>query len=210
MATPLFTLEDYLAGENAGRERHEFLQGRRYPVSAPTVMHRHLADQLGTRLRAHLRHDASYVFTGGIRIRVPAFDAVYYADAAVAVDPTYREGTYVTQPILAVDIFGIGAPGPDRKRRLAHYLSLEPLRQYVLLAPHQISAMVYSRDEAENAWYQEALGAGDVLHLTSVSLAVPLDALYDGAPDLREPQAGEPGLAREPGRLVFPWETEET
>jgi len=206
--TPLFTLEDYLAGENAGPGRHEFLAGRRYAVPAPTAMHRHLADQLGGRLRAHLRHDASYVFTGGIRIRVPAFDAVYYADAAVAVDPSYREGTYVKLPILAVDIFAVGAPGPDRKRRLAHYLSLESLRQYVLLAPHQISAMVYSRDEAENAWYQEALGAGDLLHLTAVSLAVPLDALYDGAPDLGQAPPGAAEAAG--GRLVFPWEAEET
>jgi Uma2 family endonuclease len=202
--TPLFTLEDYLAGENAGRERHDFLAGRRYPVPAPTAIHRHLSEQLGTRLRAHLRHDASYVFTGGIRIRVPVFDAVYYADAAVAVDPSYREGTYVQLPILAVDIFAVGAPGPGRKSRLAHNLSLEPLRQYVLLAPHQISAMVYSRDETENAWYQEAIGVGDLLHLTSVSLAVPLDALYDGAPDLNQAEPA-PG----PG-LVFPWEAEES
>lgn len=206
MATPRFTLEDYLAEENAGRGRHDFIDGLRYPKPAPTVMHKHLAEQLGARLRAHLRHDASYVFTGGIRIRVPVFDAVYYADAAVAVDPVYQEGTFVRQPILAVDVFATRAPGPDRRRRLAHYLSLESLRQYVLLAPHQISAMVYSRDEAEdNAWYQEAIGVGDLLHLTSVSLALPLDALYEGAP---EGQTNEAGPVPEPG-LIFPWEAEE-
>ena len=210
--TPLFTLEDYLAGENAGRDgRHDFLEGRRYPRARPSAAHRHLADALGTRLRAHLRHDASYVFTGGIRIRVPDFDAVYYADAAVAVDPTYQEGTFVKVPILAVDIFAAGAPGPNRMRRLAHYLSLESLRQYVLLAPHQMSAMVYSRDDEENAWYQEAIGVGDILHLTSVSLAVPLDALYEGAADLGEaPPMQTPGLDAETGRLIFPWETDES
>jgi len=102
-------------------------------------------------------------------------------------------------PILAVDIFG-RAPGPDRKRRLAHYLSLGSLRQYVLLAPHQPSAMLYSRDEEDDGWYQEAIGAHDLLHLTSVSLAVPLAALYEGAPeaspesDHAEPE-DEPGLA---------------
>jgi Uma2 family endonuclease len=198
--TPLFTLEDYLAGENAGRERHDFLQGKRFSVPRPTAVHRHLSDALGARLRAHLKHDASYVFTGGIRIRVPDFDAVYYADAAVAVDPTYEEGTFVKQPILAVDVFATAMPGPGRRRRLAHYLSLESLKQYVLLAPHQISALVYSRDEDENAWYQDPIGAGELLHLTSVSLAVPLDALYDGAPDIRQ---AEP--LPEPG-LIFPWE----
>src|SRR3954468_6627718 len=179
---PQFTLEHYLDEENAGTVRHDYLAGRRYPRPRPSAIHRHLSDQLGARLRAHLRHDASYVFTGGIRIRVPMFDAVYYADAAVAVDPTYEEGTFVKLPILAVDIFDRGAPGLDRKRRLAHYLSLESLRQYVLLAPHQPSAMLYSRDEEDNAWYQEAVGAGELLHLTAVSLALPLPALYEGAP----------------------------
>ncbi|HUA51574.1 MAG TPA: Uma2 family endonuclease [Candidatus Sulfotelmatobacter sp.] len=208
MATPRFTLEDYLADENAGPVRHDFIDGLRYARPAPTAMHRHLSDQLGRRLRAHLRHDASYVFTGGIRIHVPAFDAVYYADAAVAVDPVYQEGTFVRQPILAIDIFAVGAPGPNRRRRLAHYLSLEALRQYVLLAPHQMSAMVYSRDEEENAWYQEAIGAGDVLHLTSVSLALPLDALYDGAPEGEAAHMTEAGPVAGSG-LVFPWETEE-
>ena len=199
MATPKFTLEDYLAEENAGPVRHDFLAGLRYPRPLPTPMHRHLSDQLGTRLRAHLRHDASYVFTGGIRIRVPDFDAVYYADAAVAVDPTYEEGTFVRLPILAVDIFG-RAPGPNRQRRLAHYLSLGSLRQYVLLAPHQPSAMLYSRDEEDDGWYQEPVGAHDLLHLTSVSLALPLAALYEGAPEASpesnqaEPEDG-PGLA---------------
>ncbi len=172
-------------------------------------MHRHLADALGARLRAHLKHDASYVFTGGIRIHVPAFDGVYYADAAVAVDPVYQEGTFVKQPILAVDIFAIGAPGPNRRRRLAHYLSLESLRQYVLLAPHQISAMVYDRDQGDNAWYQDSLGPTDILHLTSVSLAVPLAALYEGSPDPLAEPTETPGLDAETGRLVFPWETEE-
>jgi Uma2 family endonuclease len=198
MATPKFTLEDYLAEENAGPVRHDYLAGLRYRRPLPTSMHRHLSDQLGTRLRAHLRHDASYVFTGGIRIRVPDFDAVYYADAAVAVDPTYQEGTFVHLPILAVDIFG-RTSGPDRKRRLAHYLSLGSLRQYVLLAPHQPSAMLYSRDEEDDGWYQEPIGAHDLLHLTSVSLAMPLAALYEGAPDIgpesnqAEPEDG-PGL----------------
>ncbi|MBI3512970.1 MAG: Uma2 family endonuclease [Proteobacteria bacterium] len=204
--TPLFTLEDYLAGENAGAARHDFLQGRRYGVPPPTAMHRHLGDTLGARLRAHLKHDASYVFTGGIRIRVPDFDAVYYADAAVAVDLTYEAGTFVKLPILAVDVFAVGAPGPDRRRRLAHYLSLESLKQYVLLAPHQVSAMVYSRDDEENAWYQDAIGLGDILHLTSVSLAVPLDVLYEGAPDPIETRPAGP--VAEPG-LIFPWEREE-
>lgn len=179
---PQFTLEDYLAEENAGTVRHDFLAGRRYPRLRPTVMHQHLSEQLGARLRAHLRYDDSYVFTGGIRIRIPMFDAVYYADAAVAVDPHYQEGTFVKQPILAVDVFDRGLPGLDRKRRLAHYLSIESLRQYVLLAPHQPSAMLYSRDEEDDAWYQEAVGAGELLHLTAVSLALPLPALYEGAP----------------------------
>jgi hypothetical protein len=130
---------------------------------------------------------------------VPDFDAVYYADAAVAVDPTYEEGTFVRLPILAVDIFG-RAPGPNRQRRLAHYLSLGSLRQYVLLAPHQPSAMLYSRDEEDDGWYQEPVGAHDLLHLTSVSLALPLAALYEGAPETNpetnqaEPTDG-PGLA---------------
>ena len=198
MPTPKFTLEDYLAQENAGGVRHDYLAGLRYPRPLPSPMHRHLSEQLGTRLRAHLRHDASYVFTGGIRIRVPDFDAVYYADAAVAVDPHYEEGTFVRQPILAVDIFG-RAPGPNRKRRLAHYLSLGSLRQYVLLAPHQPSAMVYGRDADEgDAWYQEAIGANELLHLTSVSLALPLAALYEGAPDpdadMRQAGPEGPGL----------------
>jgi Uma2 family endonuclease len=196
MATPKFTLEDYLAEENAGPDRHDFLAGLRYRRPPPTPMHRHLSDQLGTRLRTHLRHDASYVFTGGIRIRVPDFDAVYYADAAVAVDPTYQEGTFVRLPILAVDIFG-PAPGPDRKRRLAHYLSLGSLRQYVLLAPHQPSAMLYSRDEEDDGWYQDPIGAHDLLHLTSVSLALPLAALYEGAPE-PNPEAGPESDQAEP------------
>ncbi len=195
MAKPKFTLDDYLIGENEGPVRHDFVDGRRYPRPRPTAIHRHIADQLGTRLRAHLRHDASYVFTGGIRIRVPDFDAVYYADAAVAVDPTYEEGTFVRVPILAIDIFAVGSPGPDRLRRLAHYLSLGSLRQYVLLAPHQVSAMVYSRDETDDAWYQDAIGPADLLELTSVSLAVPLRALYEGAPDMKEAEPDDgPGF----------------
>jgi Uma2 family endonuclease len=207
MATaPQYTLEDYLAAENDGPVRHDYLAGRRFVRARPTAMHQHLSDQLGARLRAHLRHDASYVFTGGIRIRVPMFDAVYYADAAVAVDPHYEEGTFVKQPILAVDIFDRGAPGLDRKRRLAHYLSLESLRQYVLLAPHQPSAMLYSRDEEDNAWYQEPVGAGELLHLTAVSLALPLPALYEGAPgtaitapDIAPEDLEYPFLSDDPG-----------
>jgi Uma2 family endonuclease len=194
MATPKFTLEDYLAEENAGPVRHDYLAGLRFPRPLPSPTHRHLSETLGARLRTHLRHDACYVFTGGIRIRVPDFDAVYYADAAVAVDPHYEEGTFVRAPILAVDIFG-RAPGPNRKRRLAHYLSLGSLRQYVLLAPHQPSAMVYGRDaDEDDAWYQEAIGAGDLLHLTSVSLAVPLASLYEGAPEIQQAEPGGLGL----------------
>jgi len=203
MATPKFTLDDYLAEENVGPARHDYLAGQRFARPLPSPIHRHLSDQLGSRLRAHLRHDASYVFTGGIRIRVPDFDAVYYADAAVAVDPTYEEGTFVRLPILAVDVFG-PTKGPNRQRRLAHYLSLGSLRQYVLLAPHQPSAMLYSRDEADDAWYQEAIGATDLLHLTAVSLALPLAALYEGAP-LPGPETSQAGPDDDDGPgLSFP------
>lgn len=186
MATPKFTLEDYLAEEHRGFVRHDYVAGLRFPRPRPTPRHRHVAEELGAALRAHLRHDDSYVFTGGIRIRIPDADAVYYADAAVAVDPDYQEGTFVRAPILAVDIFAVGAPGPDRQRRLMHYLGIESLRQYVLLAPHQVSAMIYTKRE-DDEWYQRPIGADDLLELSAVSLALPLSRLYEGAPALGDP-----------------------
>lgn len=174
---PPISLEAYLEGESRGIVRRELIAGRRVVWPVPTGNRLLIGEELGRRLRAHLRNDASWVFTGGIRIEVPEADAIYYADAAVAVDPTYVEHTFVRSPILIVDIFSGSRPGVNPKRRLQQYLTLPSLQQYLLLAPHRPSAMLHTREE-DDSWTTDTLGGADVLALTSVSLNFYLDALY--------------------------------
>jgi Uma2 family endonuclease len=174
---PAMGLGDYLAGELRGTVRRELVAGRRFVWPTPAGPRADILDRLGQRLREHLRTDASWVFTGGIRIQVEAADAVYYADAAVAVDPDYVEHTFVQAPLLIVDVFTGTRPGFDPKARLAQYQALHSLQQYVLLAPHRPQAVVHSRDE-DGAWAAETLDGNGVLQLTSISLNFYLDEIY--------------------------------
>lgn len=184
-AEPPMGMGDYLAGELRGRIRRELVAGRRFVWPVPTGPRAEILDLLGQRLRQHLRHDASWVFTGGIRIQVEAADAVYYADAAVAVDPTYVEHTFVQAPLLIVDVFTGKRPGFDPRQRLAQYQALGSLQQYVLLAPHRAQAVVHTREE-DLSWSSRTVGGAEVLDLSSISLAFYLDEIYpEAAPEER-------------------------
>jgi Uma2 family endonuclease len=115
-----------------------------------------------------------------IRIRQNERTYFYYPDAIVVCDSNPDEDTFQDQPLLIVEVVSESTRRIDEGEKRERYLSIEPLRTFVMLEQDQAAARVYARDD--NNRFIESIyhGHQSVLKLACLDLTLELSELYAG------------------------------
>jgi len=173
------TVEAYLASEQAGDVKHEFVHGTVYAMSGGSVNHARLANTVRANLRAHLLHTPCDVLGPDVRLRIGA--AVYYYPDAMVLCDAQLDGAAVEvdAPRLVVEVLSDGTEARDRGTKFAHYQTVPWLEEYVLVDSRRRAVECFRRS-TNNMWSYRCCGNDDMLMLQTVELSVPLQELYAG------------------------------
>ena len=114
---PRFDRPAFLAWEAKQPTKHEFLAGEVFAMVGARQDHVVVALALAARLPEHLRGTRCRAYSSGMKLEVPAADAVLYSDAMVSCDEADRQRPLSVQsPCLVVEVlsestaaFGLGA-----------------------------------------------------------------------------------------------------
>ncbi len=177
-----YSLQDYLAVEEMGPVRHEFLGGAIFAMAGGTPEHAALSAAVVVLLGMHLRGGACRLYSAHLRLRVPATGLATYADAAVICGEIERDPdspTHVTNPTLVVEVLSPSTEEYDRGDKRQHYQQLASLRDYVLVAQSRRRVEVFSRTAGE--WQHRVYSAGEAAVLPSVDCTFEVDELYAAA-----------------------------
>lgn len=178
-----YSFQDYLAVEEMGPVRHEFLNGAIFAMAGGTPEHAALSAALLVLLGTQLRGRPCRPYSADLRLRVPATGLATYADAAVVCGEPERDPqspTHVTNPTLVVEVLSPGTEEYDRGDKREHYQQLVSLRDYVLVAQNRRRVEVFARaDGAE--WHHHVYVAGDRVVLSSIDCFFEVDELYVSA-----------------------------
>lgn len=192
MALPIplhaYTYAEYLAIEEHGLVRHEYIGGEIYAMAGGTPEHAALAAQvlrlIGNQLPAGCR-----TYSSDLRVRIDARDVTTYPDGTIIcgkVETSARDAMAVTNPVLLVEVTSPSTEAYDRGAKLEHYKDLPSVRE-VLIVAHAAARLTLHRRETDGSWsviearMPPAAGLPTALELASIGGSLEVADVYDGS-----------------------------
>lgn len=175
---PNLTVEEYLAGEQDGDVRHDYIDGRIYAMTGASAKHNLIAGNLFSALHSKARTQLRQVFMADMKVHISEWNAFYYPAVMLCCDQNDNEDYFREHPCLIIEVLSPATSGVDRREKLAAYQTLASLKEYVLVEQDKPSIEIYRRKE--NAWTLEELNADDELSIECLTFAIPVKEIYEG------------------------------
>jgi Uma2 family endonuclease len=129
------------------------------------------------------------VFAADMKVRVEARNAFYYPDVSGSCDPGDREDYFLTAPCFIVEVLSPSTAAIDRREKRLAYLTLNSLKEYVVVDQDRRRVDVYRRDG--QVWKAETFLDSGAFDLSCLGLRLDLDQVYEGLelpPAVAEPE----------------------
>lgn len=185
MPASVLGIAEYLAFEEASKQRHEYLRGQVYAMAGGTPEHGALAAAVTIALGSALQGRPCRVFNSDVRVRVEVTDLFTYPDVFVVcgkLERSTRDADSVTNPVVVVEVLSPSTESYDRGAKAQHYLRIPALREYVLVNHAMPRVEVFRKNEAQRfEWF--TFEEHEAVELDSLGVRIPVAEIY------REPLA---------------------
>ena len=115
------TIDEYLALDESGTVRHEYVGGEIVAMVGATKRHNRIIGNLSGRLWGAARGDPCRVYSESVKLRV-ADDVIYYPDVMVACGPEGADPLIEDDPCIVVEVVSPSTETTDRREKLAAYM----------------------------------------------------------------------------------------
>ncbi len=158
---------------------YELVAGDIIMMSNPTEPHEKIASNIGIAVGAHMNRRKCHTYQGGMRVQrdddSKAFDK-YKPDVLVRCGALGSK-TYITDPIVVVEVLSPSTIDFDRGPKLEFYKTRPTLQHIVLAYQDQMRLEHYRRDG--DAWVMEVLTKPEQdLHVANVEITLPVVDVY--------------------------------
>lgn len=173
--------DDFVAGLADDLE-YELIDGELAMMVNPTQTHEQIASNIGAPLKLAMDRRGCRTYQGGMRVQLDDNSSArdkYRPDVLVRCGP--RENTtYVTDPIVIVEVLSPSTIDNDRGRKLRFYKSMTAARHIVLAYSDQMRVEHYVRADG---WQLNVLTApAEALALDAVEFSIELRQIYFDLP----------------------------
>ncbi len=179
---PMISVEDYLAGEQDGEIRHEYIDGVVYAMTGASRRHGQINNALAYLLTPHARKQGCQLIANDMKVRLEIHGKTlfYYPDLVLTCDPDDRDDYFITRPCLIIEILSPTTERLDRREKLLSYITLHSLQEYILVAQDEPRIEVYRRTQD---WLPEEYTEG-TFRLDCVQAELSVAEVYADVPEL--------------------------
>jgi len=176
------TPQEYLAFERAAEYKNEYFDGEIFAMTGASRRHNLLALSIGGKLYAKLLERPCEVYSGDMRVRVPASGLYTYPDvAAVCGEPQFEDEFVDTllNPVLLVEILSKSTAHYDRTSKFSDHRSIPSFTEYLLVSQDEYRVEHYAR-QTDGRWLlTKYRSLEDVAQLDSLQCSLSLKEIYD-------------------------------
>lgn len=179
---PHLTPEEYLACERATEEKHEYFQGEVFAMGGASLTHVRVVSNLVRTLGSQLLGKPCEVLATDMRVNVSRTGLYTYPDVSVLCDePQFDDDQRDTllNPRLIIEVLSPSTEAYDRGKKFSHYLTIESLAGYLLVAQDQPRIEQYIRQPSGDWLWHEATGLEGTIRLPSIECELKLAEVYD-------------------------------
>lgn len=177
-----WTVEEYLAHEEATGIKHEYIDGEIYAMSGGTDRHSILIVNLTGILWSQLRGSGCRSHSSDMRVKINEHRYFYPDFSVVCGDANFSDDahTMLTNPTLVAEVMSPSSKNYDRGLKSEFYFNLESLQAYLLIDQEDVYAQLYTRHE-EGWLLREYRGLEAAIPLEAIGCTLPLSDVYEGA-----------------------------
>ena len=174
----LVSAADYLAAENDGTWRHEFVNGAVYAMAGASDRHNLVRGNLAVMLHGQIA-DPCQVFTADMKLRIKSKvdERYYYPDVFVICDPRDRERYTRDHAVLVSEVLSSTTERIDRTEKFEAYKRIPSLMEYGLLSQDAIELELFRR---RTDWQREFYQRDNTVTFESVNVTLNVSQLYRG------------------------------
>jgi len=168
----IITEADYLAGEQDGQQKHEYIDGQVYAMSGASANHNRLAGNLYGELRQHLKGQPCQAYTADMKVKIDT--RYFYPD--VMVDCSAVDGYFTETPIILIEVLSKSTKQTDKTIKLDTYTSIPTLQEYLLVEQDFVEIELLRR---RTGWKAEHYFLGDSIFFESIGLQLTVAEIYE-------------------------------
>lgn len=170
---------EYLASEERGEVRHEYLGGVLHAMAGASAAHNAIVLNIGAELRAKLRGGPCRVFVSDFKVhlQIAGENFFYYPDVVITCHERGIEKYFLRFPTVVFEVLSETTEAIDRREKLTNYRQTTTLEEYVLVAQDRREVIVHRRPDG---WAPQVITAPEAeLKLPSLQVALPLTRIYE-------------------------------
>ena len=171
----LFSIEDYLQGEQQANLRHEFVDGQVFAMVGASARHNRICIRALMALEPMALAKGCQSFMADMKLRVG--NSVYYPDIMVVCDSSDSDPLMKSAPCLIIEVLSESTERADQIEKLQAYQTVLTLRNYILLAQDARRVELYRRNGL--TWRYESFVEQGEIELRCPSGVITLAQIYD-------------------------------
>ena len=186
----LWTVEEYLAMENASDEKHEYYQGEIFAMSGAKLPHNIVARNTFGLLIQKLKAKGCESFGSDLRIHIPANTLFAYPDISIFCDAvkTLNDDEFnALNPTALIEVLSESTKSYDQGDKFKLYRDIPTLKEYLLIDSLSISIEAFAINEA-GYWELKEYKSPDESLLQSIKTYLSLKEIYEGTKLLQSNQ----------------------
>lgn len=178
-----FTIEEYLAMEEAATEKHEYYRGGIFVMSGAKMPHNTISGNLFIELGIKLKGKQCRPYGSDMRIHIEANTLFTYPDISIICgDPETLDGDdwNVLNPAVIIEILSSSTKNYDRGEKFKLYRDIPALKEYILVDSETVHIEIF-RLNAFNHWELEEYDAAEeMLYIKTIDEKIALTDIYNG------------------------------
>jgi Uma2 family endonuclease len=167
----------------------ELFDGTPLLMSNPSETHEQIASNIGANLKLAMDKRGCRTYQGGMMVQASANSTgrdKFRPDVVVRCGPP-SNNTFITDPIVVVEVLSPSTIDRDRGPKLEFYKNLPTVQHVVLAYADQMRVELYFR--IENGWEMKVLPTPEsILELDAVEFSMDLEAVYFDVPFDKAPR----------------------
>jgi Uma2 family endonuclease len=171
------SVETYLAMENDGTWRNEFVNGVAYAMAGTSDRHNLISGSAFIKVAGIIKKPCQ-AFMADMKVRIKTNDdeRYYYPDVFVSCLENDRASHHRDSPRLIVEVLSSSTERTDRTEKFEAYTSIPTLEEYVLVSQDAVELELFRR---RTAWRREHYVVDNVVTLESIGLSVSVSTFFE-------------------------------
>ncbi len=176
-----FSVEEYLATEEAASTKSEYVDGWIRAMSGASIRHNIVSANAFVSLSNSLRGKPCRPFNSDTKVRIErdALKRFYYPDLQVVCESNDQLSVFQDCPVVIVEVLSPSTRRYDLDEKMSAYLTIPSLQCYIVLEQHQPIAILMRR--LNDGFLREVIeGVEANIDLTFLGCTLPMREIYEG------------------------------